>query len=186
MPAGDPPRTREETASPGRGIARGWAFAARATSSQVRKSSRRCTTRFKAAETAGGDRRGKQSAALVVAGGAGASAGWAAEQGERPINLRVDDHPEPVDELLRLLEIHQVWFGSRPDDPVDASRPELLRDVALLFKLMNGDGVEGDLGAWTRWCRAQGWPDTGFTVERLAMLKQQALERFRQRHGPSR
>ncbi len=47
---------------------------------------------LKAAEKAGGDRRGKQSAAILVVGG------------RRSIDLRVDDHKEPLKELARILE----------------------------------------------------------------------------------
>jgi uncharacterized Ntn-hydrolase superfamily protein len=62
---------------------------------------------LEAAEAAGGDRRGRQSAALVVE-----RAGAAAERRDgidRIVDLRVDDHPEPVEELRRLLGIRQRW-----------------------------------------------------------------------------
>lgn len=62
---------------------------------------------LEAAEAAGGDRRGRQSAALVVE-----RRGAAAERREgvdRIVDLRVDDHPEPIEELRRLLEIRQRW-----------------------------------------------------------------------------
>lgn len=53
-----------------------------------------------AGEAAGGDSRGKQSAALLVASGAGIPQ----ETHHIAIDLRADDHPEPVTELSRLLE----------------------------------------------------------------------------------
>jgi uncharacterized Ntn-hydrolase superfamily protein len=57
-----------------------------------------------AAEAAGGDRRGKQSAALVVEqAGAAATSRFGLD---RVVDLRVDDHPEPLEELRRLLVIH--------------------------------------------------------------------------------
>jgi len=62
---------------------------------------------LEAAEAAGGDRRGRQSAALMVE-----RAGAAAEIPEgidRVLDLRVDDHPEPIEELRRLLGIHTSW-----------------------------------------------------------------------------
>ena len=62
---------------------------------------------LEAAEAAGGDRRGRQSAAIVVE-----RSGAAAEGPEglgRVVDLRVDDHPEPVEELRRLLRIHDQW-----------------------------------------------------------------------------
>ena len=55
-----------------------------------------------AAEAAGGDIRGKQSACLLVA-----SAG--AKPWERAYDVRVDDHPEPLDELSRLVGLHRAY-----------------------------------------------------------------------------
>jgi uncharacterized Ntn-hydrolase superfamily protein len=56
---------------------------------------------LKAGAEAGGDSRGKQSAALLVVKEAGGYLGL----NDRYIDLRVDDHPEPIDELQRLLRI---------------------------------------------------------------------------------
>ena len=62
---------------------------------------------LEAAEAAGGDRRGRQSAAMVVER-AGAGAG-SPEGIDRVVDLRVDDHPEPIEELRRLLGIQTSW-----------------------------------------------------------------------------
>jgi uncharacterized Ntn-hydrolase superfamily protein len=65
---------------------------------------------LRAGDLAGGDRRGRQSAALLVVakgmGYGGTSDVW--------VDLRVDDHPDPVAELSRLLELHTLYF-ERPD-----------------------------------------------------------------------
>jgi uncharacterized Ntn-hydrolase superfamily protein len=62
-----------------------------------------------AAQAAGGDRRGQQSAALlVVRAGAGFRGG-----NDRYIDIRVDDHPQPLDELARLLQLWRVTFLTR-------------------------------------------------------------------------
>jgi uncharacterized Ntn-hydrolase superfamily protein len=65
-----------------------------------------------AAQAAGGDRRGQQSAALIVvqqdAGYGGMS--------DRVVDLRVDDHPTPIDELQRLHGLHELLFGQTPRD----------------------------------------------------------------------
>jgi uncharacterized Ntn-hydrolase superfamily protein len=63
-----------------------------------------------AADRAGGDARGRQSAALYVARVDGGYAGF----NDRYIDLRVDDHADPVPELQRLLGIHRLLF-ERPD-----------------------------------------------------------------------
>jgi uncharacterized Ntn-hydrolase superfamily protein len=62
-------------------------------------------------QAAGGDRRGQQAAALVVE-----ELGAAARSREgidRTCDLRVDDHPEPIIELRRLLTVWRQWQGER-------------------------------------------------------------------------
>jgi uncharacterized Ntn-hydrolase superfamily protein len=71
----------------------------------------RLVTCLEAAQAAGGDRRGQQSSAIVVE-----RSGAAAESREgidRICELRVDDHPEPIVELRRLLGTHLVWDALR-------------------------------------------------------------------------
>ena len=66
---------------------------------------------LEAAQAAGGDSRGQQSAAVLV------ERSGAAEQSregiDRVVDLRVDDHPEPIAELRRLLVIQQRWDALR-------------------------------------------------------------------------
>jgi uncharacterized Ntn-hydrolase superfamily protein len=65
---------------------------------------------LRAGDRAGGDRRGRQSAALlVVAKGMGYGG-----TSDVMVDLRVDDHADPVVEMRRLLEMHTLYFG-RPD-----------------------------------------------------------------------
>ena len=59
---------------------------------------------IEAAQAAGGDRRGQQSAALVVERPGGIPGNR--EGIDRIVDLRVDDHPEPIRELRRLLDLH--------------------------------------------------------------------------------
>ena len=61
-----------------------------------------------AAEAEGGDIRGKQSAALLVCGSARGNAAGA----DRTWDLRVDDHPEPLAELRRLVTIKRGYDGA--------------------------------------------------------------------------
>jgi uncharacterized Ntn-hydrolase superfamily protein len=78
-----------------------------------------------AAEAAGGDSRGRQSAALVVVEREGGYAGLS----DLVVDLRVDDHPDPLAELRRLHGLHDALFGRTPRPqwiPVDADlRAEL-------------------------------------------------------------
>jgi uncharacterized Ntn-hydrolase superfamily protein len=64
-----------------------------------------------AGDEAGGDRRGRQSAALIVARPDGGYGG----NHDRYLDLRIDDHPSPVEELSRLLDLHRLYFD-RPSE----------------------------------------------------------------------
>jgi uncharacterized Ntn-hydrolase superfamily protein len=71
----------------------------------------RLTASLEAGQAAGGDSRGQQSAALVVEQ---LGAGMVTREGiDRTCDLRVDDHPEPIAELRRLVEIHGRWDALR-------------------------------------------------------------------------
>lgn len=85
---------------------------------------------LEAGDRAGGDRRGRQSAAILVVREGGGYGGGT----DKTVELRVDDHPAPIGELSRLLDLHRLYFP-RPDDlefvPVDdALRSELTRLLA--------------------------------------------------------
>ena len=68
---------------------------------------------LRAGQAAGGDRRGQQSAALVIAKPAGGYGGF----NDRYVDLRVDDHVTPIEELARILELHKLYFfAARPED----------------------------------------------------------------------
>jgi uncharacterized Ntn-hydrolase superfamily protein len=73
---------------------------------------------LKAADERGGDRRGRESAALLVVREAAGYGG----NNDRWIDLRVDDHPAPVGELARLLELNHLYLDKPAEDellPVD-------------------------------------------------------------------
>jgi uncharacterized Ntn-hydrolase superfamily protein len=68
-----------------------------------------------AGQVAGGDSRGKQSAALLVVREGGGYGG----DNDRVVDLRVDDHPDPIRELMRIRDLHTLYFGeTRPEDVV--------------------------------------------------------------------
>jgi uncharacterized Ntn-hydrolase superfamily protein len=61
---------------------------------------------LRAGQKAGGDKRGRQSAALLVV-----RKGWGYSGfNDRYRDLRVDDHPHPIEELERVLRIHKKVF----------------------------------------------------------------------------
>ncbi len=65
----------------------------------------RLVTTLEAAEEAGGDIRGKQSAALLVVKGESSGKVWE----DRTVDIRIDDNPEPLKELRRTLKVHRAY-----------------------------------------------------------------------------
>jgi len=66
-----------------------------------------------AGQKAGGDRRGQQSAAVLVVRARGGYGGY----NDRYVDLRVDDDPQPIRKLKRLLQLHHLYFGrTQPED----------------------------------------------------------------------
>jgi uncharacterized Ntn-hydrolase superfamily protein len=69
-----------------------------------------------AGEAAGGDIRGRQSAAILLVPATGAP--W-----ETSVSLRVEDHPEPLIELRRLVQLHDAYvLAGRADDLTNQGR----------------------------------------------------------------
>lgn len=113
---------------------------------------------LEAAQAAGGDVRGQQSAAVYVErSGAGLETG---DLVDRIVDLRVDDHEQPIVELRRLLEIQLRWdylrraFGHRRagrlDEAVDVLTSGLERypdDPNLLYDLACYESLSGRLDA---------------------------------------
>ena len=62
-------------------------------------------------QAAGGDRRGQQSAAILVVREKGGYEGFT----DRYVDLRVDDHPTPIEELKRVLKVYDMTMLSRED-----------------------------------------------------------------------
>jgi uncharacterized Ntn-hydrolase superfamily protein len=96
-----------------------------------------------AAQSAGGDRRGQESAALLVVRDKGGYGGF----NDRYIDLRVDDHPQPIDELARLLDLHHLYLGKTDAKdilPIDANIARELQ--AMMQRRGYYDGAVS--GAW--------------------------------------
>lgn len=91
-----------------------------------------------AAQEAGGDRRGQQSASLLVVQ---KDAGYA-ELSDSLVDLRVDDHERPLEELRRLYRIHDELFGTTPTDQWIEVGPELAAELSERLARL---GFEGDL-----------------------------------------
>jgi uncharacterized Ntn-hydrolase superfamily protein len=126
-----------------------------------------------AGQRAGGDRRGQQAAALLVVkrdSGYGASS-------DVLVDLRVDDHATPIDELRRLYGIHELLFGATPEEewlPVDAElADELRRRLAAL-----GYAHERLEEAFTTWAGVENLEERVRGAERIDPV---VLEELRKR-----
>jgi uncharacterized Ntn-hydrolase superfamily protein len=94
-----------------------------------------------AGDRTGGDRRGRQSAGILVVREGGSYGGFT----DRALDLRVDDHPDPVPELVRLRGLHRLYLeAADPEDVLeldDATIRDLQDALAGLGAL--GDHEEG-------------------------------------------
>jgi uncharacterized Ntn-hydrolase superfamily protein len=99
-----------------------------------------------AAQAAGGDRRGQQSAALLVV----ERDGGYAKLSDVLVDLRVDDHEQPVAELARLYELHSLLFGKTPSAQWVEVDDELRAELVQRLHALGYDGdLERALGAWS-------------------------------------
>lgn len=100
-----------------------------------------------AGDAAGGDRRGRQSAALVVVREGGGYGGYT----DRYVDLRVDEHPDAVTELSRVFGVFDREYLIR-NDPLLPAEPGLVRDLqARLRRTGHYAGPEsGELDEATR------------------------------------
>lgn len=126
-----------------------------------------------AAQAAGGDRRGQQSAAVLVAERGAGYAGLT----DTLVDLRVDDHPAPIEELRRLYGIHQGLFGRTPRaewiDVDDELAAELRMHLARL-------GYEQELAeAFTRWSGSENLEERVDGVDRIDPVVLRALREAR-------
>ncbi|MFB3161125.1 DUF1028 domain-containing protein [Neobacillus sp. 179-J 1A1 HS] len=74
-----------------------------------------------AGQEAGGDSRGKQSAALYIVKEKGGYGGF----NDRYIDLRVDDHPDPIKELIRIYQLQQLYFAPSKPERIAAIEGEI-------------------------------------------------------------
>ncbi len=124
-----------------------------------------------AAQAAGGDRRGQQSASLLVVE---KDAGYA-NLSDTVVDLRVDDHPRPIAELRRLFALHREIFGVTPEedwlDADDALQKELEQRLAKL-------GYDGSLAeAFDAWAGTANLEERVAGVERIDPIVLDALRK---------
>jgi uncharacterized Ntn-hydrolase superfamily protein len=123
-----------------------------------------------AAQAAGGDRRGQQSAALLVVERDGGYAGLS----DTLVDLRVDDHVAPVAELARLHDLHALLFGKTEQwvEVDEGLRAELRERLARL-------GYEGALDdAFAAWAGTENLEERVDGLDRIDVV---VLEELRKR-----
>jgi uncharacterized Ntn-hydrolase superfamily protein len=102
-----------------------------------------------AAQAAGGDSRGQQSAALLVVERDGGYAGLS----DVVFDLRVDDHERPLEELRRIYRLHVAIFGTTPKEEWLAIDESLAGELGERLARL---GYEGELAeAFVRWAGAE-------------------------------
>ncbi len=83
-----------------------------------------------AGDRAGGDKRGRQSAAIYVVKPNGGYGGYV----DRWIDYRVDDHEDPVPRLGELLELHRLYFDKSPESDRTALKGKSLEQITGILK----------------------------------------------------
>jgi uncharacterized Ntn-hydrolase superfamily protein len=105
-----------------------------------------------AADGAGGDRRGKQSAGVLVVKANGGYGG----DNDRYLDLRVDDDPNPCQKLVKMVELHHLYFGTVDPAsliPLDAALIQELQTMLAKINLYKG----GISGVWDEASREAFW-----------------------------
>jgi uncharacterized Ntn-hydrolase superfamily protein len=125
-----------------------------------------------AAEAAGGDSRGQQSAALLVV----KKDGGYANLSDVVIDLRVDDHERPLEELRRLYGLHDAIFGQTPREEWVSVDEQLAGELGERLARL---GYEGELeDAFVRWAGAENLEER---VDGIAAIDPVVLEELRGR-----
>jgi uncharacterized Ntn-hydrolase superfamily protein len=107
---------------------------------------RRLVAVLRAGQDAGGDPRGKQAAAVLVVSPGGGYGGLS----DVAVDLRSDDSPEPIGELERMLDLHELYFGDTPEEqllPLDEPLGDELRGRLARAGYASGD-LSRDLYDW--------------------------------------
>jgi uncharacterized Ntn-hydrolase superfamily protein len=131
-----------------------------------------------AAELAGGDVRGRQSAAILVVPAAG-------EPWRKLVSLRVEDHPDPLPELHRLVSLHEAYgLASRGDELVNEGRHDEAAQAYRRAAELAPDNAE--LRFWAGLGHAQaGELDTGVELVREAIASHSGWSDLLERLSPA-
>jgi uncharacterized Ntn-hydrolase superfamily protein len=101
---------------------------------------------LEAAEEEGGDIRGKQSAAIVVVSGESTGRPWV----DRIFDLRVEDHPQPLQELRRLVRLQRAYQKLNEGDGwvTEGNIEKALEAYTVAMNLVPDDATNGEAAFW--------------------------------------
>lgn len=124
-----------------------WPAMARAYEAAPGDLAERMLQALEAAELEGGDIRGRQSAALLVVAPESSGRPWE----DRLVDLRVEDHPHPVDELRRLLSLHRLYRKlNEGDEWVVKDDPErAMAAYSAAMEMAPAAATNGEAAFWT-------------------------------------
>jgi uncharacterized Ntn-hydrolase superfamily protein len=133
---------------------------------------RRLLASLAAGQAAGGDSRGQQSAAVLVVRKDGGYMGTS----DAVVDLRVDDHETPIEELMRIFELHDLYFGQTPREEWLEVDEQLAAELSERLGRL-GYGERPLPEAFATWAGAENLEDR---VEGIDRVDPVVLEQLRQ------
>lgn len=135
-------------------------------------------------QAAGGDRRGKQSASVLVVREGGGYGGF----NDRYLDLRVDDDPEPIERLKALVDLHHLFFKPPAPGEMVPVEGELAREVQQILRWAGYyDGpLTGEYDAATRKALSTLIGDENFEErfdEEKGLISQAVMDILREKFG---
>ncbi len=120
---------------------------------------------LEAAQEEGGDIRGKQSAAIVVVNAESTGKPWA----DRVFDLRIEDHPDPLVELRRLVQLQRTYLKLNEGDGwvTAGDIPKALESYTAAMEFVPDDATNGEAPFWVGVTLA----DTGNEADAIPYLK---------------
>ena len=114
-----------------------WGAMARAYRETKGDLAERLMSALEAAQAAGGDIRGRQSAAILIVKAESTGRPWA----DRVMELRIEDHPEPIKELRRLIRVHRAYEHMNAGDLAieEGDEAKALREYGAAEKMFPGN-----------------------------------------------
>jgi uncharacterized Ntn-hydrolase superfamily protein len=134
---------------------------------------RRLLASLAAGQAAGGDSRGQQSAAVLVVRKDGGYMGTS----DAVVDLRVDDHETPIEELSRIFELHDLFFGQTPREEWLEVEEQLAAELRERLDRL-GYGEKPLPEAFAAWAGAENLEDRVDGIDRIDPV---VLEQLRQR-----